>query len=472
MLRYTGHPFVDVGAATLTAFAEKERPEHLTSDDLQVAAEYMEKVYMGKHMNSFLVCVFPNSAYVNPTSGADKKQQFLDFHLYGFRQAATPEAPPCVACGQRALGPTFRQHVPLLTGEDVLNFFPNAQPGLPLCGACLLAIAALPLGALKCSGRALILHADDDSITLDFAREHLERNRRLLQLAGQSNSKYPDAKEVRTRLMEQLCAWAERQRRRGSETRALSLTAYHFTNSGQGPDIDIYHLPSQLVDFVRTATGARYASAWNAIVRRAWWAGRDASDAADTRNVFYEDLLRLPDNAPLFIRRYFLREAYRAAPKDDPRGGYNLAAELDVVSWPLTDLFLRKVVNMDRSRIEAIRALGDRLAEYIESQNDRRFWRRLYTADEYYILRNALIKASESEIKAGRPPLITFDDFILVFEEGEELVRTGWGLARDLALIRVIEQLHARQWFAKNPEALSEESDTSESDEEKEAATA
>ena len=61
MLRYTGHPFVDVGAATLTAFAEKERPEHLTSDDLQVAAG-MEKVYMGKHMNSFLVCVFPNSA--------------------------------------------------------------------------------------------------------------------------------------------------------------------------------------------------------------------------------------------------------------------------------------------------------------------------------------------------------------------------------------------------------------------------
>ena len=344
MLRYTGHPFVDVGAATLTAFAEKERPEHLTSDDLQVAAEYMEKVYMGKHMNSFLVCVFPNSAYVNPTSGADKKQQFLDFHLYGFRQAATPEAPPCVACGQRALGPTFRQHVPLLTGEDVLNFFPNAQPGLPLCGACLLAIAALPLGALKCSGRALILHADDDSITLDFAREHLERNRRLLQLAG-GNSKYPAPRCARGRGAA-VCL-GERQRRREAK-RGHSLTA-HFTNSGQGQHRYLPS-PSQLVDFVGQPR-EHATPAWNAVSGEP--GGLAATPrTADTGTFFYEDLLRLPDNAPLFIRHTSARGISRSA-QGDPRGG-TLRRRVGCRLLALT-IVPRKVVNMDRSSASALR---------------------------------------------------------------------------------------------------------------------
>jgi len=466
MLKYTGHPFVDVGAATVTAFAGKQRPEEVTREDLELIADYIAKQYQRKFMTSFLTCVFPNSGYVNPTMGEDKRREFIDFHLYSFRRDAPASPQRCVACAHPAVGLTFRQHVPLLTGEDVLNFFPNGEPGLPLCSSCLLSIAALPLGALKCSGRALIIHADDDAATLEFAREHLEQNRRLLQLAGQGDAKYPDAKQVRTRLVERLCAWARRQQEERREDRPLSLTAYHFSNSGQGPDIDIYHLPSPLVDFLRTAEGAQYAATWKALVRRAWWRTHDPDDPdrrnekgelQASRNVLYEDLFRLPDQAPTFIRRYFLRQAYRAAPKDDPRGQYRLAAELDLVSWPLTDLFLRKVVNMDKPRMEAIRALGDRLADYIVAQNDRRFWRNFYTARNYGLLRNALIKASEREIRAGRSPLIGFDDFITIFEEGEELTRADWSLARDLALIRLIEQLHARQWFAENPDALPEE---------------
>lgn len=466
MLKYTGHPFVDVGAATIAAFAGKQRPDAVTREDLEAVAGYIATHYPRRYMTSFLTCVFPNSGYVNPTMGEDKRREFFDFHLYGFRRDAPAGAQRCAACTQPAVGLTFRQHVPLLTGEDVLNFFPNGEPGLPLCPFCLLSIAALPLGALKCSGRALIIHADDDAVTLELARDHLEQNRRLLQLAGQGEAKYPDAKQVRTRLVERLCAWARRQRDEMREDRPLSLTAYHFSNSGQGPDIDIYHLPSPLVDFLRTAEGAQYAATWRAIVRRAWWRTHDPDDPdrrnekgepQASRNVLYEDLFRLPDDAPTFIRRYFLRQAYRAAPKDDPRGQYQLTAELDLVSWPLTDLFLRKVVNMDKPRIEAIRALGDRLADYITAQNDRRFWRNFYTARNYGLLRNALIKASEQEIRAGRPPLIGFEDFITIFEEGEELARADWSLARDLTIIRLIEQLHARQWFAENPDALPED---------------
>lgn len=477
MLRYTGHPFVDVGVATITTFAGKQRPEEVTSQDLENVAEYVKEKYSNDDgMTSYLSVVFTNNAvYTQPAFRSRRKQvvcEFVDQLLSEVEElmsvAAVEERERCIACAGSVYRRSFRQDVPLLTGVGVLNFFPNGEPGLPLCPFCLLSIATLPLGALKCSGRALIIHADDDAVTLEFAREHLEQNRRLLQLAGQGDAKYPDAKQVRTRLVEKLCAWARRQRDEMREDRPLSLTAYHFSNSGQGPDIDIYHLPSPLVDFLRTAEGAQYATTWRAIVRRAWWRTHDPDDPEQrnekgepqaSRNVLYEDLFRLPDDAPTFIRRYFLRQAYRAAPKDDPRGQYRVTAERDLVSWPLTDLFLRKVVNMDKPRIEAIRALGDRLADFIVNQNDRRFWRSFYTTDRYQLLRNTLIKASEREIRAGRPPLIGFDDFITIFEEGEELLRSDWSLARDLVLIRLIEQLHERQWFAKNPDALPEDTE-------------
>ena len=35
MLKYTGHPLVDVGVATITAFAGKQRPEQGGADESQ-----------------------------------------------------------------------------------------------------------------------------------------------------------------------------------------------------------------------------------------------------------------------------------------------------------------------------------------------------------------------------------------------------------------------------------------------------
>jgi CRISPR-associated protein Cst1 len=68
-----------------------------------------------------------------------------------------------------------------------------------------------------------------------------------------------------------------------------------------------------------------------------------------------------------------------------------------------------------------------------------------------------LIKASSARIKRDEPPLIGFDEFITIFEDGEELPRIDWRLARDLVLIRMIEQLHEQGWMARNKEVVPEE---------------
>jgi CRISPR-associated protein Cst1 len=464
LLDYVGHPLVDVGAAAIAAFVSKEHPREVSVADLEQVAAYLEREYQREYMRGYLTCVFPNAAYVNPIAGPEKKQAFLQAHLYSFRETAAADADPCALCVRPAAVRGFRQHVPMLTGEGVLNFFPNARPGLPLCSGCMISIAALPLGALKCRGRALIVHADEPALTLHFARAHVQRNRQLLQLRGLAeDARYPDAKEPRTRLIEQLREWAEKeatqswQARRG---RALptSLTAYHLTNSGQGPDLDLYPLPAPLLFFLMDAETDSYRQTWHAIIAAAW---RQEEKAAETgamarRNYLYEEFLRLPEGWERFVRTYFLRRAYRAAPKEDPRRSYALGRELDLIHWPLTELFLREIVAMQEERVRAIREFGDRLADYI-AERDPGFWRDLHLTRSYGRFRVRLINASQAEQRAERPPLIGFDDFVTIFEYGEDLARPDWRLARDLVLIRVIERLHERRWFAAHPEALEVE---------------
>jgi len=41
-----------------------------------------------------------------------------------------------------------------------------------------------------------------------------------------------------------------------------------------------------------------------------------------------------------------------------------------------------------------------------------------------------------------------------VFEEGDEIARSDWQLARDLILIRMIEQLYQKGWLGAHPDAI------------------
>ena len=53
MLKYTGHPLVDVGIATITAFVAKRRPDELTEADLDEVADYITREYVRDPLKSF-----------------------------------------------------------------------------------------------------------------------------------------------------------------------------------------------------------------------------------------------------------------------------------------------------------------------------------------------------------------------------------------------------------------------------------
>ena len=488
MVRFTGHPLVDVGVAVMTMFSQRQRPEDLTDADLKRMADYVATEYVRQPLKSFLTVAFPNSgftqpafektperrvAYANLVARAYQRQQQANAEICVF----TGEPASAIAFGETLLpGRAFRQHIPLLTGEDIINFYPGGDAGLPVCGWALLAIQAFPLGCAKSGGRLLAVHSDNDDVVLDFAGQFLQQNRLTIQLAQQAGAtKLPEAQRaLRTLLVETLLDAAVMQRAARQEERPFSITAYHLTNSGQGAALDLYHLPLQIVGFLHDMHLAEYHLDWTAVVQRAWElpppskggkaAAAPPAEFKPRRNWLYEDLFRLPGDAPRFIRTYFLRVALRAVRNvpTDPRGAYSVKDEAELVSWKITECFLRRILQMDKQRIAEIRQLGDRLAAYVSGQNDRRFFRDFFTLQNYGHLRNALIKANMAHVRRGQSPLITLDPYLVVFEEGDEIAHADWRLARDLVLIRMIEQLHSQGWLRQNMDAVREAAEAAE----------
>src|SRR5215208_2569577 len=117
MLRYTGHPLVDVGVATITAFAEKSDPAEVTADDLNSIATYIEREYSKNPMKSFLQLTFQNSGFVNPTMGSEKRSLYLDLVLRGWQgQQLLDEK--CVFFGTQAVKKVFRETIPMIGSND------------------------------------------------------------------------------------------------------------------------------------------------------------------------------------------------------------------------------------------------------------------------------------------------------------------------------------------------------------------
>src|SRR5437867_2420420 len=63
MLGYTGHPFVDVGVAAITAHVNKRDPEDVTPDDLEQVVTYIEQNYVRPPLRGHLTMAFTSNAW-------------------------------------------------------------------------------------------------------------------------------------------------------------------------------------------------------------------------------------------------------------------------------------------------------------------------------------------------------------------------------------------------------------------------
>lgn len=444
ILRWTEHPLVDAGVAGITAFAHKSDPSEVTAADLEEFARFAERAFFTPVLSGYLTVLFPN--YINFARSEGDNRAIAAATLRSFAKSGTEDAEPCTFCDRAMIQRVSRDLVPMIGSRSTINFFPSGEAGLPVCGSCLTALQALTIGAPYCSGRALVLSSTSKTVMVRLIGEWFEEFRNLVGLVQAAGAPVK-LRGARTRVIELLI---RAQKAALDADDDATLVAYHLSNSGQGPDIEVHVLSASIVSFIRRAQLGNYAADWNVLSRRGWEQvkGVPAVDVGDAerlnhRNFFYENLFRLPQEAPSFIRRYFLQRPAQFAPKKRKGDKAPQEAEprIQVVSWRLVDLFLREVMNMDRARVEAIRELGDRLAEHIHEEKDKRLFLNAFRIRNNYYVRRLLLDTSFRRLRANDRPMVTFDEYLTIFEEGEEVARADWRLAWDLVLIRVIEQL-------------------------------
>jgi CRISPR-associated protein Cst1 len=499
MLTYTGHPFIDVGVAAITAYVQKRRPEEVTSEDLEKVVKYIKQNYVRSPLRGYLTMAFTSNAWFiqdafNPEKpGLSEEERvkrrtirddWANRHLHQWQSQETSQDELCVFTGQPALVTTLsgklpssragRAQIPLLQGDDAINFFTNGDTGLPISGLALLVLQFFPLGCAKCGIGLLAVHSDNENVTYKITSRLLKQNFNAITLAqAAGDDKLPKApRSLKTLLIEMLVE-VERERSNTEEDQEpASLSAYNF-NNGKDLDLAIYHLPFEIVRFLQLVHMATFERAWNQLVQRGWQQShakrgkKGESDAIHepSRNYLYEDLFSLPDDAPRFIRTYFLRIPSRSKNEDDPRRQYSMRNEVDLISWSLVELFLMEVIHMESTRIERIRTLGDGLAFYVEKEGGKRFFRSFFTENNPSNFRALLIKANIAHIRNGHPSLFDMETYIDVFEEGYEVIRPDWRLARDLVLMRMIDKLQ-QQWLPQNRDSIPEEEPESDAESE------
>jgi CRISPR-associated protein Cst1 len=489
-LFWTGHALVDVGIAGLCAFSKVDRPELLSLAHLDAASGFMEKTYYGKAelLGTYLSCVFMNASFVQPNEGKAKRAAFIARYLHAHRADPDPRVAGsrCVFTGLPAISPLVRTHLPLFSGEDVLNFRPNAQTWIPTAGPVVVAVMFLPLAGRRAEGRMLVVHADHSRLTLEFARRYLEDNRRLLAMPlpterleihpqfereqpmwdPQKGNKFADVKGPRSLVVADLSEIAGRAAGSWADPTPTALTAYLVSN-GQKPSLDIVNVPAGAVSFVRKAsTSAETRPAWNALTsgfrpsqepreaerqatgrakrRKAPVAGRPGW----SRNPAFEQLCEVFSggftdrvSAHRWLGRYVLGRRQAAGRQEIVATGAR--------SWSLANLFLQEVLGMKAARIDAIRSFADKLADHIARTNDRKLYRSL-VFDRPYEVRSALMSAQRRTV----PDRLLFglNEFATVWlhEDGDEF------LVRDLISIRVVERLSEAGYFRENPEDVIE----------------
>jgi CRISPR-associated protein Cst1 len=517
MLRYTGHPFIDSGSTSIAAFSKKRHPEEVTEEDLEQVVTYIEQNYVRPPLRGYLTMAFTSNAWFaqdayNPEKpGLSLEEQTRrrnardDWAARHLRQWKGPKgnahlsttAPNedflstedqdtsdlCAFTGQAVVavplsgklppGRVARAQFPLIQGDEAINFFPYGAPGVPISGLALLALQFFPMGCARCGNGLLAIYTDNETLLYQLTYKILQQNiRAVAEAQAAHEEKLPRLRRWPKTLLVELLVELEQQRSaREEDLEPASLTAYNF-NNGKELDLAIYYLPQEIVQFLQIVATPTYRAAWDQLVQRSWQLvyskrgngkHKEAESSERRYNTLYEELFDLPSQAARFIRTYFLRLPSRTHLRDDPRSHYSLRREIDLINWPLLALFLERIIRMDSTRVEQIRALGDGLALYVRRQggNGKRFFRHFFTEQNPTAFRALLIKANITHMKDRQPSLFDMDTYIEVFEEGYEIMRPDWRLARDLVLMRMIDQL--KDWLAQNPDATpSEETENEE----------
>lgn len=429
VLFITGDPFVDTGTVAICEWLSKRIPGEINSDDLTRLIDDLSEIYIqGKWSQHCHGMLFPNHGKIcNPSLNrysVDKRKHLIETYLTALvNEFEVPkEYGNCIACGRRSAPRRVnRSEYPLLGSGSARNFFSFAENGVSICETCLFAVQVVPVASYKIGGRILLLHSNNLKIMRYWIKDAVRYAKNQLQLKTYTGLFTPQEYMNPQNAMFDILSKIIREYDEEWYNENPSITFYYFINYSKGGELDITYFPNEVFRFLAQVKTHEAYGEWKKIVKKGYQNIQENEEEGiykNRRNLVYVYLL---ENRS--IVRYFI----------------DFKEKNVVGSWELLNLYLEEVRKMNNNRIEAIRNLADRIADYVKKTGDFKRITSLETVKTPYTLRNVLRIIEKRMIKEGfENPLFTFDEYVeLLFPEG-----SNWRETLDLILFRLYERLH------------------------------
>lgn len=430
-LRITGNPFVDSGIFAMSTKLKKNI-EEITISDFKDLSSQVSKLYVKDNWQSTMYSIFPNSKLTSPSTA--KKDNVDELYLNVLKQLVeiiSPEAKEgnCIACGTHESIKSYQKTFVPLTGSGSLkNYFSFAKDGADYCPLCILLIQFSPLVMYRSGGRMILLHSNSEKVMKYWAKKAIKDiNNQIIKndYTGCFNEGFTNPNNAVFRMIENIIRsyderWVDEN---------PSMNFYYFTNYNQGPELDIFKVPTNVFRFLAYIPQDEYFN-WNLIVKNAykyvkWDKVESFDDYKNNPNEVYNRLLK-----NVSILRFFFTTKNKKA----------------LCSWNLLRYYMMEVRHMEDGRLNAIKNLGDNLSKYIEDNDEKKILSQLENASNYNTFRNILRKIIKKRIAKNEEELLfTFDDYVNhLFPQGN----LTWRETQDLLLFRIYENLH--QWLIDN----------------------
>lgn len=442
---FTGNPFVDAGIWAICEWSGRKKPEEITVEDLREIKQDVISIYLSPEWAKSLYSIFPNNAVTNP-SVKNKNQRLLEY-LESLISQIEPlnmyEAGNCVTCGRRNVEKVrTKTEIPLIGSGGMINYFPNGQSGADYCPSCTFAVQFSPLVSYACV-KLLLLHSNSEKVMHYWAEKSIKDVRRQIlanNFSGCFDEGYKNPVNALFHIIEDIILQYEEN----WVVENPSINMYHYTNFIQGPDLNIYMVPTPVFRFLAFVKQSEQFSEWMKIVRRGYFSGdkiKKGDEYKNRGNSVYTNLLKGHS-----IVKYFIDNKARKVCGD----------------WQLLEYYLTEVRNMGGKRLDTLKKVGDSISDYIKDTQNIKKLNQLEMASNFATFRNILRLIEKDRIKRGsQDSIFTLEEFMEdLFPEGN----MGWRETQDLLLFRIYENLH--NWLVGQDDLKSELISSEEEDEE------
>lgn len=450
LLSPTGEPFVDSGGYALKALSDNY-PELDVLELIMLATKIYVDNWEAK-INPF----FLNSKITQPAFKADKKKEETKAYFLGLLEETLPYSVGyCRVTGKKAkLFPAGRDNSVLSGSGTFVNFHNTFDTGIMLSKEALIKYHFLPLGSELLQGRICVINSNNQTTSGLYAKECCDR---ILYDIGQNMSHGLLRNESRSpgtaifRFLDKIL-----MRYANNDTENNSITLYHFTNFGASPEVQIYTLPFQALNFYKETRKTVYKTSWTIFVNHHY-------KCSDYKKTEYDEKLNcftaLDKKQEVSIKEDDFK-FWRNTIYDKLLAGESIIS--NVRKWSVYNCFNLSLlecylINIRKMKKETVNKINQ-IAEFILSCNSEVDMKKVLTklngVKNSYLLRRFILKVIEDNYKKGNEmPLVTVEDYVdYLFPDS-----SSWMETRDVLLISIYQKLHERHLNVEVEEMASDE---------------